>query len=62
MNYQHSENNKENIKHIELRWAHKDGDKLSVFNKDNMEDWYDTIYDNQEEENKPYEIVIDNSS
>lgn len=61
LNYQHTNDIEENRKNIDLRWAHKVGDKLQVFTKDNLEAWYDEIFDRNEQDNTPYELLIDSS-
>lgn len=61
LNYQHTNDTEENRKNIDLRWAHKVGDKLQVFTKDNLEAWYDEIFDRNEQDNTPYELLIDSS-
>lgn len=61
LNYQHTNDIEQNRKNIDLRWAHKVGDKLQVFTKDNLEAWYDEIFDRNEQNNTPYELLIDSS-
>lgn len=61
LNYQHTNDTEQNRKNIDLRWAHKVGDKLQVFTKDNLEAWYDEIFDRNEQNNTPYELLIDSS-
>ena len=60
LTYESSDNILDNQKMIYLRWAHQDGDKTTVFDQDNLEEWYDEFLDS--EENLPsYEFKLDGS-
>ena len=60
LTYESSDNILDNQKIIYLRWAHQDGDKTTVFDQDNLEEWYDEFLDS--EENPPsYEFKLDGS-
>lgn len=60
LTYESSDNILDNQKTIYLRWAHQDGDKTTVFDQDNLEEWYDEFLDS--EENPPsYEFKLDGS-
>ena len=60
LTYESSDNILDNQKTIYLRWAHQDGDKTTVFDQDNLEEWYDEFLDS--EENPPsYEFKLDRS-
>ena len=60
LTYESSDNILDNQKTIYLRWAHQDGDKTTVFDQDNLEEWYDEFLDSGE--NPPsYEFKLDGS-
>lgn len=60
LTYESSDNILDNQKMIYLRWAHQDGDKTTVFDQDNLEEWYDKFLDS--EKNIPsYEFKLDGS-
>ena len=62
LTYESSDNILDNQKMIYLRWAHQDGDKTTVFDQDNLEEWYDEFLDSEEKENVPsYEFKLDGS-
>ena len=61
LNYQHSDDDSENIKHIDLRWAHRMDDKVEVFSKENLESWYNDIYDSGEADEQRYSMRLDDS-
>lgn len=62
LTYESSDNILDNQKIIYLRWAHQDGDKTTVFDQDNLEEWYDEFLDSEEKENVPsYEFKLDGS-
>lgn len=60
LTYESSDNILDNQKMIYLRWAHQDGDKTTVFDQDNLEEWYDEFLDSKV--NMPsYEFKLDGS-
>lgn len=62
LTYESSDNILDNQKMIYLRWAHQNGDKTTVFDQDNLEEWYDEFLDSEEKENVPsYEFKLDGS-
>lgn len=63
LNYQHVEEKDklQNQKHIQLRWAHKNGDKISIYSKENIESWFDDLFDSGEIENLEYSYRLDDS-
>lgn len=63
LNYQHVEEKDklQNQKHIQLRWAHKNGDKISIYSKENIESWFDDLFDSGEIENLKYSYRLDDS-
>lgn len=62
LTYESSDNILDNQKMIYLRWVHQDGDKTTVFDQDNLEEWYDEFLDSEEKENVPsYEFKLDGS-
>lgn len=61
LNYQHSDNEEDNRKEIDLRWAHRTDDKVEIFTKENLESWYNDIFDNGEEFTTQYTMRLDDS-
>ena len=61
LNYQHADNEEENRKEIDLRWAHRTDDKIEIFTKENLESWYNDIFDNGEEMKAQYTMRLDDS-
>lgn len=64
MNYQHHEDILQNKKEIQLCWAHKNEDKIQVFNKNNLESWYDNLFEEDgitEKKGVEYSFKLDES-